>query len=241
MNNINSIGIIGFGKFSELMINIFKEHTPHIQIKVSSRSQSIDNQLFFSLEEVCNCDIIIPSVPISAFEETIIKIKDLVKPTAIIIDICSVKIHPKNVMLTHLNSSNNIICTHPNFGPESYRLNGNSTRNLNFIIENVRCEDKIFVVIIKFLEKLQVKIITMTAEEHDKIIGVPHFISMYIGQTLSQLGITRTEFGAASTQRMFDMIEGVGKDFQILKDMHTYNPFCKEVLGNIKSVIKEIL
>lgn len=241
MNNITSIGIIGFGKFSELMINIFKEHIPHIQVKVSSRSQSIDNVLFFSLEEVCNCNIVIPSVPISAFEETIIKIKDLVKPNAIIVDVCSVKIHPKNVMMTQLNSSNQIICTHPNFGPESYRLNGNSTKNLNFIIENVRCHDEIFAEIILFLEKLEVRIINMTAEEHDKVIGVPHFISMYIGQTLSQLGINRTEFGAASTQRMFDMIEGVGKDFQILKDMHTYNPFCEEVLGEIKSVIEKIL
>ncbi|GAB4286633.1 MAG: prephenate dehydrogenase [Candidatus Dojkabacteria bacterium] len=229
-----SIGIIGFGKFTELILTIFKEFIPEVQVKIASRSQEIDNKLFFSFEEVCSCDYIIPSVPISAFEETIEKMLPIMNVNAKVIDVCSIKMHPKKVMLEKLPETCEIICTHPNFGPESYRLNNYSAKGLNFIIEFVRCSKATEKQVSSFLEKLGVNLILLDAESHDQKVGVPHFISMLLGILLNRLEITRTPYGAASTQRMFDMVEGVGKDFGILQDMYRYNPFCKAVLKNVR-------
>jgi prephenate dehydrogenase len=229
-----SIGIIGFGKFTRLMLTIFKEIIPEVKIKITSRSQPVDNKVFFTFEEVCNCDYIIPAVPISAFEETVEKMLPLMNLKAKVVDICSVKMHPKKVMLERLPETCEIICTHPNFGPESYRLNNYSTRNLNLIIEFVRCSTVTKRQILSFLQKLDVNVILLDAKSHDKEIGVPHFISMLMGILLNRVRIIRTPYGAASTQRMFDMVEGVGKDFDILRDMYIYNPFCQAVLKDVE-------
>lgn len=237
---MKTIGIIGYGTFTNLMLKVFEEYMPKVKVKVYSRSQEIDNEIIFSFEEVAECDFIIPSVPISAFENTIIDLVPHLKSGTTIIDICSVMVHPRNVMLKHLPKEINIICTHPNFGPESYRLNGNSVKGLNFIIDYVRATSHAQNIFDSFLKMLEVNIIKLTAEEHDEQVGVPHFVSMFQGILVNELGLKRTEFGAASTQRMFDMAEGVGKDIQILRDMYHYNPFCKEYLGSINFSTKLI-
>lgn len=241
MNEIKTVGIVGLGKFSELMIKYLKDADQSLIIKVSSRSNPLDNVKFFELDEICQCDLIIPAVPIKYFEEIIKTISSKVRSDAIIMDVCSVKVHPKEVMLKHLNTSNQIICTHPNFGPESYRMNGNTAKGLNYIVENVRVEDSTWEWFKHLLEKLEFNIIEMSAEEHDRQVGIPHFTSMLIGLLLNKLDMKRIDIGAASTQKMFDMAEGVGKDFGILEDMYKFNPYAKEHLENIQLKLRDLI
>lgn len=239
--NVKTVGLIGFGAFSNLLEKLLTQYDPALIIKYASRSRPIDNQKIFSFEEVAASDLVIPSVPIRAFEKTIISLKEHVKPNAIILDVCSVKVHPKSVLLKHLAKDFNLIVAHPNFGPESYRLNNNSSENLNFIIERLNCNDESYTWVMDWLKHIRVNILEMSAEEHDKKIGVPHFISMYVGILLNKLSIERTEYGAASTQKMFDMAEGVGKDFGILEDMVTFNPYVQEELNKLSKSSTELL
>ena len=227
---MRTVGIIGYSKFSNLLGKLFLEFDPNIVVKYSSRSKTIVNLEIFNLSEVANSDIVIPCVPISAFEETILKIRPHLKTGSVVIDVCSVKVYPRDLMIKYLPQDINKVSTHPNFGPESYRLNNNSTNNLNFIIKNIDCEESKFNWILSWLKFLKVNIVEMECEYHDENIGVPHFLSMFLGILLSKTNVKRTQFGASSTQRMFDMAEGVGNDIQILLDMVKFNPFAKNML-----------
>lgn len=240
MKEIKSIGIIGLGKFSELMEKFLKEADSELEIKFSSRSNEIDGERFFTIDEVCNCDVVVPAVPTANFEDIIRKIAPLLGSETVVMDVCSVKIHPKKVMLDLLPNGTQIICTHPNFGPESYRINKHSTEDLNYIIENVSAKVDVWEWLLSMLSTLKFNIIEMEADDHDKKVGVPHFTSMLIGSVLNDLDMKRIEIGAASTQRMFDMVEGVGKDFQILKDMYDYNPYCKTQFEELKTTMQNI-
>lgn len=221
-----------------LLEKVFLEELPNIQIKIASRANKVDGKKFFDLNEVAECDLVIPAVPIKHFESTIKQIKPFLKNN-LVLDVCSVKMHPKKVLLENLSKETQILCTHPNFGPESYRLNGNSLAGLNFIIDRVRCEDGTYNLIMQFLESQRLNIIPMDSEEHDRTVGLPHFISMFEGTLVNKLEIKRTPFGAASTQKMFDMVEGVGKDFEIMQDMFVYNPFCSDYADKILESTKK--
>ena len=72
-----------------------------------------------TLEDVCQQSVVIPFVPISEFEGLIKQIAPMVNPSALILDVCSVKAHPVQAMKAYLPESVSIIGTHPMFGPDS--------------------------------------------------------------------------------------------------------------------------
>lgn len=229
------IGIIGSGKFGSLLKVIFEGLG--YEVVVSSKSQNLP------ITSLANCDYIFPCVPISTLENVIIDLKPALKGNEVVVDVCSIKSYPERVYKKHLSNSQ-VILTHPNFGPESYRLNNNSVENLNWIVWNLSSQDSTMQDFLEILAKLKVKIIEMNPEDHDKIIGLPHFTSMLVGQVLKGLELQKTDYQAASTKRMFEMIQGVGDDWGILLDMATYNAYCKEFLekfeGNLAKTIAKL-
>jgi prephenate dehydrogenase len=246
MKSIKTVGIIGYGKFAQLVEKILGQNDS-IKTKIYSRRSPIDNSRFFSWQQVCNCDVVIPAVPINKFSDVIAAIGEELsrskgKEIQTVLDVCSVKVMPKREMLAKLPKKTNIICSHPNFGPESYRLNGNSTNALNFIIENVRCDKGVYEEIKKYLENvLKLNVIELDADTHDKEIGLPHFLSMIFGLTINRMQIERTSYGAASTEKMFDMAEGVGKDLAIVEDMYRFNPYCKAAFADLGKAFQSVL
>jgi arogenate dehydrogenase (NADP+), plant len=55
----------------------------------------------------------------------------------LIVDVLSVKEHPRNIMLDHLPVECDILCTHPMFGPDSGK---DGWYNLNFVYEKTRID-----------------------------------------------------------------------------------------------------
>jgi len=228
-----TIGIIGFGKFAKFIVEVIQNQNFEIKFKIFSKSNPIDNIQFFEISEISSCDIVIPCVPIKAFEETIKQISPLLSATALVTDVCSVKVHPKEIMLKFLPQTVQIIATHPMFGPESYKKMNNSVKGFNLVIENVRCEDNTYVKLIKFLKDLELKVIEMTCEEHDRMAAVFHFTTMFTGLMVKATGIQRTSIDTFSAQKMHDFMDMVGEDTEILHDMYNFNPFCREQLEKL--------
>lgn len=88
--------------------------------------------------EKINLDIIILSVSIISFEDVLKNIDSSIFKGKLIIDVLSVKMHAKSVMLKILPEDCDIICTHPMFGPESGKY---GWQGLTFLHEKVRISD----------------------------------------------------------------------------------------------------
>ncbi len=103
-----SMGVIGFGRFGKLITKYLSEDFEVFVHSRSGKDKEIKkiNAIPVSLKEVCKKDIIIPCVPISAFEETLHKIKKIVKANSLVVDVCSVKEYPVNLI-------KNILKSHP--------------------------------------------------------------------------------------------------------------------------------
>ena len=115
------IGIIGFGRFGALAARYLSaDFEVFVHTRAHKASEiSLAGGHSASLEEVCKQDIIIPCVPISVFKDFLNDIAPLIKPDALIVDVCSVKEYPVRWMKEILPDSVSILATHPMFGPDS--------------------------------------------------------------------------------------------------------------------------
>ena len=108
------IGIIGYGDFSRLMC---QQLAPYADIIVSSRTDregaAEHGARFAPLEAVLQADIIIPGFPSQFFREFFAAHGATVRPDALVVDVCSVKVKPLAILEEYLPSSVQIIGTHP--------------------------------------------------------------------------------------------------------------------------------
>ena len=119
---MNSVGIIGFGRFGKILSNILQKGFMIKVYDIQSLSYHNGVQLT-TLEEVLLEKVIFIAVPIRHFESLINNISGELKNNTTIIDVCSVKKYTSDVMKNILPEEIGIISSHPMFGPDSYLSN----------------------------------------------------------------------------------------------------------------------
>ena len=116
---MNKVSIIGFGRFGAMLhASLSKGFVVDVYDKNSIDNSEINE---VSLEKALKNDTIFVAVPIRDFEDLIIDISGKIKSGKTIVDVCSVKVFPKKVMLDNLPVETDIIATHPLFGPDSLK------------------------------------------------------------------------------------------------------------------------
>ena len=240
---IKSIGIIGFGNFGQFIFSLAKEHVPNVSIKVFSSHKEIDNKDLFTFEEVCGTDFLVLCVPISAFEETLNKTLPFLGKDTVVCDIATVKKYTLSVLRD--KKVQNYISTHPMFGPYSYIKQEESLKNLSIVVCESSLPESDMDEVLSFLGKIGLKVLTLTADEHDRLIAETLFLTHLIGQTVKKGGFERTSVDTISFGFLMDAVESVAHDETLFRDVYTFNPYCKDVLlrfeaaqTNIKSSLE---
>ena len=116
-----TIGIIGFGRFGQLLVSrlqskykiLVYRHKNSFNVPKNIKAEKIE------LKGLSEADVIILSLPIRETERMIKKISSVVKPGTLVMDVCSVKIKPVEWMKKYLPRNVEIAGTHPLFGPDS--------------------------------------------------------------------------------------------------------------------------
>ena len=119
---MKSVGIIGFGRFGKILANILQKGYS-ISAYDLKETHSTSNVNFCSLDKVLDERVIFIAVPIRNFKALIKDISPKLKNGTTLIDVCSVKSFPVNVMLKYVSKGIGIIATHPMFGPDSFTTN----------------------------------------------------------------------------------------------------------------------
>jgi prephenate dehydrogenase len=225
---IMTIGIIGFSRFGQLLAKILK---PYAEVIVCNRSdKSLEAKElgveWSSLEQVSQCDWVIVSVAISATEEMIKQIAPLLKKGNLVTDVCSVKVLPSQWLEKYISQDNEIMATHPMFGPDSAK---NGTKDLQWVLCPLRISESTLDKVKDVLNKLEVKIIETTPEEHDREAAVSLSLVHFIGRGLEESGFKEQEIKTLGFERLLRVMETVTNDsFQLFLDMQKYNPYAKE-------------
>jgi len=146
-----TIGVIGFGRFGQFIAKSFAKHA--CRVVVTSRSDytevademgakyiPLSNPEAFFDE---NLDVVVIATSILSFDNTV---QDLSRALSkkltqedfsapLVVDVLSVKEHPREILLELLPLQCDILCTHPMFGPDSGK---NGWHGLTFVYERTR-------------------------------------------------------------------------------------------------------
>ena len=195
-----------------------------------------------TLKEISQCSIIIPAVPISKFEEVIRELATHIKKDALVIDVCSVKEKPANIMKKELPSTVSILATHPMFGPDSA---GKTLFGSKIVLCPVRIKDKDYSDIKSYLESHGMKVIEATPEIHDQEISHSLLLTHFIGRTLMELGAKDLNIDTKGYRRLMKILSTVENDsWQLFQDMNSYNPYAentrKEFIEALLTIDKKV-
>ncbi|MBL0713748.1 MAG: prephenate dehydrogenase/arogenate dehydrogenase family protein [Desulfosarcina sp.] len=222
------IGLIGFGRFGALTAYYLSKNFP---VKVYSRRQSSESIAASgagasSLEEVCEQPFVILCVPISAMPETLHLIAPLLRRESLVIDVCSVKIHPIQWMREYLPPDVHILGTHPMFGPDSA---ADSLEGRKLVLCRERIPEELYRKVRRYLVAKKLEVIETTPEEHDRQIAVSLSLTHFIGRSLSAFGAGKLKIDTEGYRRLVNTLGVVEHDtWQLFEDMHRYNPFACE-------------
>jgi prephenate dehydrogenase len=236
---MKNIGLIGFGRFGQLIY----QHLQHIisfQIydKNLIQSEFPKDYPFESLRQVCENSIIILAVPISQIEGTALEISPYLQPGTLAIDVCSVKKIPLEILAKNLPQEDEILGSHPLFGPDSA---ANSLEGHRIVLCPVRVNQERLERIRQFLQELHLQIIDMTPDEHDYLMAWTLALTHFLGRGLNNLPLPDHQITTMDYQNLLQLMKKVNRDTrELFEDMHRYNPYTVEMRDQLIQTLTEL-
>ena len=234
MNQIpRSLGIIGYGDFTKVIIEHLSPYVDNIVVSSRSRSEGDAGHgaRFATVEEVLAQPIIIPSIPSQFIDQFFADNRELVNPQALVVDVASVKVRPIKALKKQLPDSCQIVGTHPMFGPASIAKNGGKLTGLKCAVCFVRADGAVEGAITQFLgQVLGLKLIYKTPEEHDREMAYVQGLSHFIGHVLDEMKIPDSELSTLAYDDLVDMKNIQGQDsWGLFCSIVDENPYAKDV------------
>ena len=154
--------------------------------KLEEANRQLNVSITTDIEDTKMADVVLISVPVDYFEDTIKKLSPHTHPGQIILDITSVKVLPVKAMHKYIERGQ-VLGTHPVFGPGARSLT-----NQNFVLTPTdEQEAKLAGKVKSYLESKGARVRLMTPHEHDDmmavVLGLAHFIAIASADSLVNL------------------------------------------------------
>lgn len=219
-------GLIGFGRIGRLLAKHFaRDAKIHVyDPKLDARAVRALGAVPATLAEACAQDVVVLCVPIGSFEALTRRIKGLVRPGALVVDVCSVKESPVRAMKRHLPRSVSLLATHPNFGPDSA---ADSLKGRKIVLCRVRMKDADYRRAKHALERKGLDVVEMSPREHDRRMASSLVLTHFIGRSLIAYGAKTTGVDTEGYKRLLRILETVQNDsWELFEDMNHFNAYA---------------
>ena len=236
---VHTVGIVGYGHFGRFLHDLGQRFFPEVEIRVYSRRAEVDNETFFSLEQVAQSDVVILCGAIREYEAQLKQVLELALPDTILVDVATVKKHTSELFRKYCGERK-FISTHPMFGPESYQKHDGNVTGFRVVVTDYQLKNDDYQKLKNIFATIGFLIIEMTADEHDKRLAETLFLTHYVGQSILKAGFTRTEIDTVSFQFLMDAVESVKDDKQLFADVYAFNPYCKEVAKRLHQAQEDV-
>ncbi len=234
------IGIIGFGRFGELMTrHLSRDFKVHV-LDRSGKTRAIQaaGALPADLKTACTRRILVLSVPISRMQAVLAEIAPLTGPKTLVADVCSVKMAPVKWMREILPPRVGIMGTHPMFGPDSA---ARSLLDRKIVVCPVRISPAALEKLTRHLRGLGLNVVETTPEDHDRQIAHSLSLTHFIGRSLASSGAEERIVDTEGYKRLIHILDVTTHDsWQLFEDMNRYNPFAAEARKGFIAAMTEI-
>ena len=231
---MNKVSIIGFGRFGAMLHSLLSKD---FEVDVYDKNP-IDNSEVneVSFEEVLKNDTIFIAVPIRDFEDLVINISSKIQSGKTIIDVCSVKVFPKQVMIDNLPVETDIIATHPLFGPDSLKDSGSV-----MTMEAVRDSSERYNFWKNYFESQNITIEEISAEEHDMMAARSQGLTHFVGRVIDDFGTNQTRIDTEGYKALHKLVSQTCNDtWDLFEDIQNYNPYTEKMISELNGSFKKI-
>jgi len=232
---MNKVSIIGFGRFGTMLHQLLIKGFEVDVFDIDPINQSDIN--FVSLEDVLKNDTIFIAVPIRDFEGLMDSLSEKISGKKTIIDVCSVKVHPKQAMLDHLPSEVDIIATHPLFGPDSLQERGSV-----MMMEKVRDIHDRYEFWKAYFESQNIIIEEISSEEHDMMAARSQGLTHLVGRVIDDFGTQQTNIDTVGYKALHKLVSQTCNDsWELFEDIQKYNPYTQKMIVELNESFKKIV
>ncbi len=224
------VGVYGLGSFGKFVIDNLPESLTYLAYDPLDPKSN-------TFQEVAECDVLVLAVPLSSYRTLLNKLKMVIKPDQLIVDICSVKVVPESLINEYLPGHPNLLLSHPLFGPQSYIPGGENNK-----IIVTKSEGQLAADITGFLEdKLGLEVINMTADEHDKVMSKVHALTFFVARGLSMLNVDEHAFVTPSFSKILDLIDIDKKHSDdLFMTIINGNPYARNITNQVADTFTEL-
>ncbi|HMS31774.1 MAG TPA: prephenate dehydrogenase/arogenate dehydrogenase family protein [Candidatus Saccharibacteria bacterium] len=217
-----TITIFGTGSFGKLIAKLCPQQT---KVNLLSLRALSDAELKDTLERT---DILFLTIPLSAYQKSLARIKTFLKEETLLVDVCSVKLAPSAKIKELLPEHKNLLITHPLFGPQSSK-NGTRTEGLSLVLCHKQGElaDRV----ISYSKSiLKLKIVEMDAREHDRQMANAQALTFFVSEVLSKFKFNDQILKTPSFEELLDLRGLAEKEStDLLRLIQNDNPFAQEL------------
>ena len=231
---MNRVSIIGFGRFGAMLHSLLSKG---FEVDVFDKN-SIDNSDVneVSLEDALKNETIFIAVPIRDFENLVKDISKKISNGKTVIDVCSVKVFPKKVMLDNLSNETDIIATHPLFGPDSLKDSGSV-----MTMESVRNTFGRYDFWKNYFESQNILIEEISAEEHDMMAARSQGLTHFVGRVIDDFGTNQTRIDTEGYKALHKLVNQTCNDtWELFEDIQNFNPFTEKMISELNESFEKI-
>jgi prephenate dehydrogenase len=180
----------------------------------------------------------------------------------LIVDVLSVKEHPREIMLDVLPEDCDILCTHPMFGPDSGKY---SWQGLNFVFERTRIHGilshqtddsllakKLSLEYIERLDRLErflsiweeegCRMVELSCKEHDAYAANSQFLTHLMGRILGEQGLQSTPIDTKGFESVLKLVGTTTADsFDLFYGLYKYNQNSLDTIIKLKSSMDDVV
>lgn len=230
-----TISLLGYGRFGKT----FKELLARdFIVKVYDPALKLDaNANIVDLATACKENIIFIAVPIHRFEKVVQQIAPLLQEQTTIIDLCSVKEYPVEIMQRYLPPEIGIVATHPMFGPDSVQ----SSTTLNMMMHATRDLWSTYSFWKNYWQTRAMNVIEMTPTEHDRKAAYSQAVTHLISRICEKIHLKNTCIDTPSFEKLQKVAEIICHDpYELSINLLRYNRYAKEMLKRFALAFEDI-
>jgi prephenate dehydrogenase len=226
------IAVVGVGRFGRLLAEILGGD---FDVVVHGR-RSVDVPVgaayrAVSRDEALAADAVFYAVPISSFEAVLAAHLPALlarERPPLLVDVLSVKLHPKRVFEALLPPHVEAMLTHPMFGPDSVSALG--LAGLPIVLDRFRASPETYRFWRAYFEGKRLRVIELAADEHDRLAAYSQGVAHFIGRVLDEMQLRQTPIDTVGTRKLLEIREQTCNDtWELFTDLQTKNPYTLEM------------
>ena len=181
-------------------------------------------------------------MPIEQFEQTLLEHLPIFQANPkerLLIDVLSVKLYPRQLFEKHLPAGTRALLTHPMFGPDSIKAQGLSGQPL--VMDRYTANAAEYGFWHSYFSRLGLRILEMTADEHDRAAANSQGITHFIGRVLDQIRFTPTPIDTVGARKLHEIREQTCNDtWELFVGLQTRNPYTIDMRVRLGRAVDQV-